>query len=463
MRTVYKPKPYQNNITSFILNHGRCGIWAGMGMGKTSSTLTALSILERTGELDAPVLVLAPLRVAKSVWPAEVEKWDHLSNLSITPLLGSAAVRERLLKADTAIHAINYENIAWLVDTIGVAKWPYKTIIADESPKLKSFRLVKGGKRAAALSKVVHSKVKYFHNLTGTPASNGLQDLWGQTWMLDAGKRLCKSYTAFKEKWFKADYFGFSLTPHEWAEQQIYDALKDIHLTVKPEDYFDIKEPIFIDVVVDLPGSVMDSYKSMEKEMYAELDPFTITAASAVVKTQKLLQLSSGCVYLDEDDRTADRRWREVHDEKIEALRRIISEANGAQVLVAYYYKFDMERLTRAFPEAKVLDNKSSTINDWNAGKIPVLLAHPKSAGHGLSLQDGGNILVFFGIDWNLEEYLQIIERIGPMRQLQSGHNRPVYVYRILSNTGIDALVSERLTTKKSIQEVLMDAMKRRS
>ena len=201
----------------------------------------------------------------------------------------------------------------------------------------------------------------------------------------------------------------------------------------------------------------------MEKEMYAELDPFTITAASAVVKTQKLLQLSSGCVYLDEDDRTADRRWREVHDEKIEALRRIISEANGAPVLVAYYYKFDMERLTRAFPEAKVLDNKSSTINDWNAGKIPVLLAHPKSAGHGLSLQDGGNILVFFGIDWNLEEYLQIIERIGPMRQLQSGHNRPVYVYRILSNTGIDALVSERLTTKKSIQEVLMDAMKRRS
>lgn len=460
MRKQYAPHVYQKQITNFILGNRRCGVWAGMGMGKTSSTLTALSLMEQTGELEGPVLVLAPLRVAKNVWPAEVKKWKHLSNLIVTPLIGSVKERNGLVHADTPIHTINYENIPWLVDTLGVANWPYKTVIADESSKLKSFRLNKGSVRAAALSKVAHSKVKNFINLTGTPAPNGLQDLWGQTWMLDAGKRLGKTFTAFKERWFKTDYFGFSLEPQPWADTQIHSLLNDLYLTVKPEDYFNLKEPITINVEVELPSEAMSAYKSMEREFFTELSPFTINAETAAAKSQKLLQISNGCIYLDADDRKADRLWKEIHDEKIEALRRIISEAEGNPVVVAYNHRFDIERITKAFPEAKVLDNKNETIDQWNAGKIPILLAHPKSAGHGLNLQDGGNILVFFGVDWNLEERLQMIERIGPMRQMQSGHNRVVYIYNIISNAGIDHLVLERLEGKRSIQEILLDAMK---
>ena len=457
-RKIFTPREYQKLSISYLHDHDRCGLWAGMGMGKTVSVLSMLSIKERMGTLTKPVLVLAPLRVAKNVWPAEVCKWTHLSNLDVIPIVGEPKTREALLRRDAPVFSINYENIPWLVDALG-DRWPFGTIVADESAKLKNFRLRGGGVRSTALSKVAHGKTKHFYNLTGTPATNGLQDLWGQTWMLDAGERLLKSYTLFKERWFKPNPYGFGIEPMPFADAQIRARIKDIHLTIDPKDYFDLKEPIVNNVIVELPDAVMSLYKQMQKKFFAEIEGTVIDANSAAAKSQKLLQISSGAIYLNSDS-PSSKEWKEIHDEKIEALRRIVSEASGAPILVAYQFKFDITRLTRAFPDARVLDDKKSTEDEWNAGNIPILLVHAKSAGHGLNLQDGGNILVFFGIDWNLDDRLQLMERIGPVRQLQSGYDRPVYIYNILANTHIEELVMERINTKRSIQDILLDAMK---
>lgn len=282
--------------------------------------------------------------------------------------------------------------------------------------------------------------------------------------MLDAGDRLLKSYTQFRERWFKMDAYGYGVEPMPFAHDQIMERLKDIHIVVDPKDYFDLKEPIVHNVFVELPSGAARIYRDMEKKFFAELDSGAILDANtSAARSQKLLQISSGAAYIDDDESDGPRKWRDIHDEKIEALRRIISEAAGNPVLVAYYFKFDIERLGKAFPEGRFLGKDSGVIDDWNAGKIPILFAHPKSAGHGINLQDGGNILVFFGIDWNLEDRLQIIERIGPVRQIQSGYDRPVYIYNILSNTSIDTMVMERVESKRSVQDILLEAMKTRT
>lgn len=463
MKNEFKPREYQKLIINHVLNTPKSAVWAGMGTGKTVSTLTALDALYLCGE-SQPALVLAPLRVCNSTWPEEAEKWSHLRDISVTSVTGSEKERLEALKRDTSVYACNYQNVPWLVEHYG-AHWPFSTVIADESTRLKSFRLRQGGVRAQALAKVAHTKVKRFINLTGTPAPNGLQDLWGQTWFLDRGERLGKTYTAFMDRWFcrSDDGFGRELRSQS-ASDEIYNRLRDICLTIDPKDWFDLKEPIVKNVEVTMPQAARRQYDSLKRDLILQIENHTITAANAAVKTQKLLQIANGAAYTDPsvefDDDPRARNYKILHDAKLEALDSIVEECAGAPVLVAYHFKSDLERIRRAFKSAEVLDGNPETLKRWNKGKIKILCAHPQSAGHGLNLQDGGNILVFFGHNWNLEDRMQITERIGPVRQMQAGYDRPVWIYNIVCRNTVDKLVMDRIETKKSVQELLLQNMK---
>jgi len=455
-RREYTPRPYQTHIVKHIHEHDRCGVFAGMGLGKTISTYTALDALFMAGETH-PVLVLAPLRVAKTTWPEEARKWSHLRHVSVMSIVGSEPERRLALRYDASVYTTNYENLEWLVNYYG-ERWPFRTVIADELTKLKSFRLRQGGKRAGALAKVAHTKVKRFVGLTGTPAPNGLADLWGQMWFIDGGHRLGRTYDAFRRRWFQKSYDGYGMTPLPHAQDQIQGAIKDVCLTVDAADWFDLEAPIVNNIYVDLPPRARRLYRDMEKQMFMELEGHDVEAFSAASRTIKCLQIANGAAYIDDAQ-----NWRDVHDEKLEALEDIVEEANGAPVLVAYHFKSDLSRLERAFPAGRVLDASPATLQAWNKGHIPVLFAHPASAGHGLNLQDGGNILVYFGHWWNLEERMQILERIGPTRQLQAGYKRPVFVHNIIARDTVDEDVIERVNSKRDVQKILLDAMKRRS
>lgn len=464
-RKPYTPRPYGGIITSHIMDVKRGAVFAGMGMGKTVCTLTALDNLFLSGS-DHPVLILAPLRVARTTWPEESRKWEHLRHISVMPVIGNEAERRQALKYDASVYTTNYENIPWLVEHFG-DRWPFEHVVSDESTRLKGFRLRQGTKRARALGKVAHTHIKRFTNLTGTPAPNGLQDLWGQTWFLDAGKRLGKTYTGFRDRYFTVGHGGFGLSPLEYSQNLIQEALRDICLTVDSKDYFDLKDPIVNNIYVDLPPAARRLYDTMEKEFFIQLESgHEIEAFNAAARTQKLLQIANGACYVDplteSDHEPRAKEWKELHDAKIQALEDVIEEAAGAPVLVAYQFKSDLARLKRAFPSGRHLDAEPSTIVDWNAGKIPVLFAHPQSAGHGLNLQDGGNILVFFSQDWNLENRLQILERIGPVRQLQAGYDRNVFIHNILARDTVDELVLARVETKREVQDILLEALRRR-
>lgn len=471
-RLAYTPKPYQQAIVEHILSTPRCAAWAGMGMGKTSSTLVALDILRIAGETE-PALVLAPLRVAKNTWTSEARKWDVTREIDVMPITGSEQERRLALKHDYPVYSCNYDNLVWLVDFFG-ERWPFKTVIADESTRLKGFRLKQGAARARALGTVAHTKIKRFIQLTGTPAPNGLKDLWAQLWFLDAGQRLGRSYKAFEERWFAYQRKQDAANPSKveikpiilpFAQEQIQGFVRDLCLTLDAKDYFDLADPIVRPVYVDLPVKARIKYREMEKKLYTEIEGRSVEAFNAAAKTQKLLQMANGAVYVDplaeNDDDPRAKEWREVHTAKLDALESVIEEANGMPVLVAYEFKSDLARILKAFPQARYLDDSKQTEDDWNAGKIPMLVAHPKSAGHGLNLQDGGNIICYFGNNWDLELYMQILERLGPMRQLQSGHERPVFVYPIIARDTADELVLARRESKREVQDLLLEAMKR--
>lgn len=464
----FTPRAYQKLIMDHQLDTPRCGIWAGMGMGKTSSTLTMINDLQLLE--GNPVLVLAPLRVATSTWPDEGRKWQHLTGTSIMPITGNLEERRRALRFDAAVYTTNYEQLPWLVEHLG-ERWPFRTVIADEATRLKSFRGSegesktgkqflrhngKGSIRARALAQIAHTKVKRFVELTGTPAPNGLQDLWGQAWFLDAGQRLGRTNTSFRQRWFRPADNGYGTVPLPHAQEEIQAKLRDLCLTIEAKDWFDLREPIVTNVMVDLPVKARLLYRQFEKEMFMQLGEHEVEAFNAAARTVKCLQLANGAAYVGE----GNSQWHDVHDAKLQALESIIEEAGGMPVLVAYQFKSDLARLLKAFKKGRALDQDPQTIRDWNAGKIPVLFAHPASAGHGLNLQDGGNILAFFGMDWNLENRLQIIERIGPTRQLQAGHNRPMFIYNIIARETIDELVLQRVETKRAVQDLLLEAMK---
>lgn len=457
----FKPREYQKQIIASIIQNKRIAIFCSMGMGKTSSTLFALDYIKRLYD-EGPALVLAPLRVASSTWVDEVAKWEEL-DLTISPIVGTQAQRLKALKVKADIYTTNYENIPWLIKTLG-NDWRFTTIVADESTKLKGFRLGGGGgSRAKALAKVAFAKVKRFIELTGTPSPNGLLDLWGQIYFIDHGERLGRTFSAYTQTYFTprrvgATPFAVTYEPCEWAQNHIQNKLKDICISLNAADYFKLEDPIISLIPVTLPVQARKVYDDLQRDMYAQLDTGEeIDAVSAAAKTVKCLQVASGAIYTEDG-----KAWSVLHDEKIEALKSIVEEAAGMPVLVAYHWRSDLERLERAFPKGKVLDKDPQTIRAWNAGKIPILFAHPASAGHGLNLQDGGNILVFFSHWWDLEQYQQIVERIGPTRQAQAGHARPVFLYHIVARDTVDELVIERRNSKKTVQDLLLDALKKR-
>jgi len=449
-------RSYQNTMIEYITTHDRCNIFAEMGLGKTVSVLTALDYLSITDDIF-PVLILAPLRVARFVWKDEVEKWPHLRHLTVSCIVGTATERRVAIKAKAQIYVTNYDNLVWLIEELG-DKWPFKTVVSDEITRLKSMRLRQGGKRSGALAKIAFSKIKRFYGLSGTPCSNGLKDLWSICWFIDQGQRLGRSFAAFQQRWFRPNWSGFSVEPLPHAQKEIEDKLKDICFSMKSADYFDLKEPIINKIYVELPPESRKIYKEMEKKFFTELEGRPIEAVNAAAKSMNLLEIANGAVYVGE----GAKEWKEAHDVKIKALEEVIEESAGMPVLVAYHFRSDHTRLSNAFPTAKTLDKNEKTIKDWNDGKIPILLAHPASAGHGLNLANGSNIIAFFSIDWNLENHLQIIERIGAVRQLQAGFERNTFIHYIISKNTIDELVLERLTTKRKVQDILMEALKAR-
>jgi SNF2 family DNA or RNA helicase len=453
-------RPYQDQMIDHIVAHPRTNLFVPMGAGKTVSVLTALDMLSLTEDVF-PVLVVAPLRVARSTWPDEIQKWPHLRHLTVSVITGSVAERAAALATPADVYTINYDNLEWLgaIYERPADSWPFKTIVADEATRLKGFRTRQGTKRAKALARYAHATPRYI-GLTGSPAANGLVDLWALAWFVDKGQRLGLTYKAFTDRWFQTigTAAGFNLIkPLAHAQREIEDKLKDICLSIDLSQHIDMKEPVVNTIMVDLPAKARKIYRDMEREMFAELrKDKELTAFSAAAKTMKLLQISNGAVYTDDTG-----SFEDIHDAKLDALESIIEEASGAPVLVAYHFKSDLARLQKRFRRGRVLDTDPKTIRDWNAGKTPVLFAHPASAGHGISLQDGGNIIAFFSLNWNLEERLQIIERIGPARQAQSGHDRPVFVHNIIAKDTIDELVLQRMEGKKEIVQLIMEATRR--
>jgi len=449
---IFKPHEYQQEAMAHLYKVRRSALWMPMGGGKTVTTLTALDNMSLVEDVF-PILVLAPLRVARTTWPDEVAKWPHLSHLRVSVVTGTPKQRQAALDTPADIYCTNYDNLVWLRTALGDA-WPFKTVVADEFTRLKSFRIRQGGSRARALGQVAHGAGSRFIGLTGTPAPNGVKDLWGQIWFLDKGERLGKTFSAFEQRWFRKGYDGYSLVPYEHTQGEVEEKLRDICLTVQG---LQVDEPINNPIYIDLPPKARAAYAEMEEEMFTIINSEGVEAANAAVRTQKCLQMANGALYVDDGG-----NWEEIHDAKLEALDSVIEEANGAPVLVAYNFKHDLKRLQARFRQGRVLDADPNTIRDWNAGRVPLLFAHPASAGHGLNLADGGNIMAFFGVNWNLEEHMQIIERIGPMRQKQAGYNRPVFIYPILARNTVDDMVMNRLSSKKSVQEVLLEAMKSR-
>lgn len=468
-------RPYQNFMIDHMISNPKCAIWAFMGAGKSVSTLTAIDRMRLAGTIDSAVLIVAPLRVAKDVWPVEVQEWAHLNGLTVVPILGTETQRMNALREPAEIYTINFDNLVWLIETWG-EHWPYKTIVIDESTKLKGLRANirenangtnwvqgKGAVRPKALLDVMFKhKIERFIELTGTPAPNGLIDLWGQLFFLDFGKRLGRAFEAFKNRWFRPAKDGFGCEPIETAQKDIEQQVHDVCLSLKAEDWFDLAKPIERIIYVDLPETARRQYREMEKEFFTEIQNHPIEAFNAGARTQKCLQMAAGAAYLGKPTDPGERKWVETHTVKLDALEEIIEESGGMPVLVAYNFKSDLARLLKRFPKGRHLDNNSQTIKDWNAGKIPVLFAHPASAGHGLNLQHGSNILVYFSLDWNYECHAQILERVGPVRQAQAGYKRLVYVYKIIARRTVDEDVNESLSTKCSVQDALINGMRRR-
>jgi SNF2 family DNA or RNA helicase len=474
MALDYVPRSYQPQITQLVADVPRCSVWAGLGTGKTVSTLSAVDALILGGQLQDPTLVLAPLRVARDTWAKETAKWTHLRDMTTVPMIGTKAEREaalaRILKGNDPLATINYDNIPWLIEQLG-SRWPFGMVIADESTRLKGFRggyrthpktgkvfyQGAGGQRTRMLGRVAH-RSKRFVNLTGTPASNGLQDLWGQQWFVDRGARLGSTFDAYTQRWFRPKPNGFGVEPLPHAEAEIHERLSDVCLTVDIRDYYDVREPIRNRVEVELPPKAMAIYRDMERKMFAEIAGHEVEAVHAASRTIKCLQIANGAAFVDEKST----QWEEVHRAKIEALDSIIEEANGAPVLVAYHFKPDRHRLLKTFGGAIDLSTTAG-LRAAMAGEGRVWLAHPASLGHGVDgLQEHCNQIAFFGHWWSLEERQQIIERVGPTRQMQAGKDRPVFVHDIVAAKTVDELVLERHETKKSVQDILLDAMKRK-
>ena len=456
----YAPRQYQQRATEFAIENPRCALWLEMGLGKTAATLAMIRELLWCQEIKR-VLIVAPLRVAHHVWPAEIRKWDEFTTLTYTVLRGPPVWRHTLTGKETDIHLINYENVDWLV-SCRLRAWPYDLIVLDESSRVKSPSAV----RFRALRKIMKAKpATRMVQLTGTPAPNGIADVWAPMYLLDKGVRLGDTVTAFRQRWFTqapvGQYSGY--TPNKCAQDQIEEKLKDIVVSMRSADYLELPKLIVNPIKVDLPEAAMREYRVLEREMMVELRRVVehgtqfeqVTALSSGALTNKCLQFASGAVYLQDELGAPSKDWMAVHDAKLEALDEVIEEAAGAPVLCVYWYRSDLERLQKRYPHGVVMDAKGTAIDRWNRKEIPLLFLNPGSAGHGLNLQDGGNTIAWFSPQWSLELYQQTIARLH-----RSGQTKTVYCHLLLARGTLDEDVITRLEGKATVQELLMEKLK---
>jgi len=441
----YSPHDYQTYATNFILEHPISAIFLDMGLGKSVITLTAIFDLALDSFLIRKVLVIAPLRVARDTWPAEIEKWDHLNGLTYSAAIGTEQERKLALMQNVDVYLINRENVDWLVTKSGLP-FDYDMVVVDELSSFKAY----GSKRFKALRRV-RPKVKRIVGLTGTPSGNGLMDLWAEIGVLDMGQRLGRFITHYRNSFFAPDkrnqQIVFSYKPLPGAEDEIYRRISDIAISMKNTDYLKMPECVVNEIPVRLSDKEKKVYDTMKRDLILSLEGQEIDAGSAASLSNKLLQMANGAVYTDDGSVVS------IHDRKLDALEDLIEAANGKPVLIAYWYKHDLERILQRFPAEK-LDSRDS-IKRWNDGEIQLAVIHPASAGHGLNLQAGGSTLIWFGLTWSLELYQQTNARLW-----RQGQKDTVVIHHIITKGTIDEQVMKALRLKDKTQTALIDAVK---
>ena len=431
---------YQNSALDVVLNKKKCALFLDMGLGKTTTTLTAIHDLYYNFSVER-ILIIAPLKVANNVWHKEAQKWEHLQELDIAIATGSVNERVSAINSNKTITLINKENVPWLVEK---CKWKWDMVIIDESSSFKSAR----AKRFRALKKVM----KYIRSivlLSGTPSPNGMMDLWSQMYLIDQGERLGRTITNYRQRFFVPDgYMGYNYKLKPGAKEQIMELIKDVCVTMTAEDYLELPECINVNEFIELPDKAKQQYKELEKEFIISLDDIDIESPSKAALGNKLLQICNGSVY------DAERNVHEIHNEKIERLKEIIEDNPGENFLVAYNYKHDLEKLQKAFPKAVKLETAKQE-DDWNKGKIKILLAHPASAGHGLNLQYGGNVIIWYGLTWNLEYYQQFNKRLHRQGQKNTVRNIHLIAKGCLDEKVLFFALSGKAKTQKDLIDYL--------
>ena len=442
----YNPHNYQAYATDFILDHPEAAVFLDMGLGKSVITLTALLDLCLDSFEISKVLVIAPLRVARDTWSTEIHKWDHLKPFTYSVVVGTVAERKAALAKKAHIYLINRENVSWLVEDSGFP-FDFDMVVIDELSSFKSYQ----AKRFRSLLKV-RPKIKRIVGLTGTPSSNGLMDLWAEFRVLDLGKRLGRFITHYRNTYFQPDKRNgmviYSYKPLPGAEDAIYSQISDMTISMKAVDHLNMPECIMNEVRVSLSEEERQKYNILRDDLILSIGDNDIDAANAASLSNKLSQMANGAVYGDE------KSVHHIHDHKLDALEDLIEAANGKPVLVAYWFKHDLERIQKRFKVREIKTSKD--ITDWNDGKIPVAVIHPASAGHGLNLQAGGSTLIWFGLTWSLELYQQTNARLWRQGQKSA----TVVIHHIIAENTIDELILKALHKKEKSQNALIDAVR---
>lgn len=450
---IFKPHNYQAYCMEQIMEKPALGLFLDMGLGKTIITLSAIQQLKYGRFQVNKVLVIAPKKVAEATWQREAEKWDNVKRLRISTVLGSESKRIRALNTQADIYIINRENVVWLVDHYKNS-WPFDMVVVDEFSSFKSH----SAKRFKALA-AIRGHIRRIVGLTGTPSPNGLNDLWSQVYLLDQGERLGKCYTHFRDRYFEPGKRSrdviYSYDPKVGADTAIMDAVSDICISMKSEDYLELPDITYDTVPVQLDAKAAKAYTKLERDMVLALnDNEVIDVASAAALSNKLQQLANGAIY-DEN-----KEWHEVHNCKIDAFIELVEQLNGKSALVFYNFRHDLERLTEALKKSKLrvrLLAGPQDEKDWNNGKIDILLAHPASAAYGLNLQEGGNHVVWFGLNWSLELYQQANKRLH-----RQGQKEKVIIHHLICEGTRDTDLAAALDEKDRAQEYVLTSLKAR-
>ena len=444
----FKPHNYQQHAIDFLTTHPQAALLLEMGLGKTIITLTAINQLIYDHFDVTKALIIAPLRVARDTWPEEIKKWDHLKNLRVSVMVGPQTNRQQALHADADIYIINRENLPWLADQT-TKHWPFDMVVIDE---LSSFKNHKAQRFKALVKKLpnIHRIV----GLTGTPAPNSLMDLWAQFRLIDGGQRLGRFITHYRDQYFKPDkrngmhIYTWKLRPE--AENAIYQQIADITISMKTTDHLKLPPVTYTNHPITLTKQEQTRYDTLKRDLVLTLDNHTIDAVSAAALSGKLLQMASGALYDSENTHT----YTTVGTSKINALEDILEATNGHNILVCYWFKHELDRIQKHFPQAKKLDT-AKDFQNWNQGKIPLGLIHPASAGHGLNLQTGGHHLIWFTTPWSLELYEQANARLN-----RQGQTHPVSITHLVAKNTIDEQVTKALAEKSTTQQGLINAVK---